>query len=428
MLLLLASLLAMSGAANIFWGLVLQDIKTAFAMSDTQLGLLTGLAFALFYSLMSLPLARLADRGNRVALIAGTTALWSGAVALVAFATTFRQLMWVRVGMAVGEAGCIPLALPLIAEHFSREERPRAIALYMQGGAASIVIGYFFAGWLTQWYSWRTVFLLLGVPGLLLAPLAGLTLRQPSVAPASARSTGLRVTLHDETDGPTPSLSEVGTLLSRNRTFRRILVYYIASAFFTQAIAQWQPTLFLRRFSVETGELGTWMAVISGIGVMTGTYLMGEWASRYAPNNERLQFKVMALAFAGAGLFMALTALAPNRYWAFAWLALCSVASATGAPLFAALQTLLPDRARSTATTVVFLCSNLVGASLGPLAAGALSDLYERWAHGDALRYALFTLCPGYLVGGWALWRASRTVTHDLTIAQRPTLMGTRAP
>jgi len=130
-------------------GLLLQDIKIDLHLSDIELGSLTGIAFALFYSVMGIPIARWADRGNRVTIISITVALWSVMVALCGIASSFMQLLLIRIGVAVGEAGCIPPANSLIADYFARAERPRAFAIYMLGGPMSVVIG-FFSGWLAE--------------------------------------------------------------------------------------------------------------------------------------------------------------------------------------------------------------------------------------------------------------------------------------
>src|SRR5258708_1391950 len=160
-------------------GIVLQDIKGDLKLSDTQLGLLSGIAFALFYSVMGIPIARWADRGNRVSIIAITCALWSAMVVLSGVAAGFTQLLVIRIGVAVGEAGCIPPAHSLIADYFTRGERPRAFSIYMLGGSLSAAFGYFGAGWLNQFYGWRITFMLIGLPGLVLAALAWFTLREP---------------------------------------------------------------------------------------------------------------------------------------------------------------------------------------------------------------------------------------------------------
>ena len=142
LLVVLMTVLTSNFLDRIALGVVLQDIKVELHLSDTQLGFLSGIAFAAFYAVMGIPIARWADRGNRVSIITLTTALWSAAVALCGTASNFIQLMVIRVGVAVGEAGCIPTAHSLIADHFSRAERPRAMGIYTMGAPLSVVIGY----------------------------------------------------------------------------------------------------------------------------------------------------------------------------------------------------------------------------------------------------------------------------------------------
>lgn len=185
-------------------------------LTDTQLGFLTGIAFALFYSVMGIPMARWADRGNRVTVITMTTALWSAAVALCGAAGSFVQLLLIRIGVAVGEAGCVPPAHSLIADTFTRTERPRAVARYMLGMPLSFVIGYFPAGWLNELYGWRITFMLLGVPGIALAVLARCTLREPRQRNSVAQI--------DADTAAQPKLAEVLATLWANITFRHLLL------------------------------------------------------------------------------------------------------------------------------------------------------------------------------------------------------------
>jgi MFS family permease len=415
LLTILMVILAFNYVDRLALAVVLQDIKVEFSVSDTQLGLLSGIAFALFYSLMGLPIARWADRGNRVIIITVTTLLWSVAVALCGVAGSFLQLLLIRVGVAVGEAGCIPPAHSLIADYFTREERPRAVARYMQGGPLSVVIGYCLAGWLVQLYGWRVTFILLGLPGLVLAALAWLTLREPRSAQLNAQSvTDTAASLQAQ-----PSLREVCVTLWANRSFRHLLFCVSIVYFFTQGIGQWQPAFFMRSYGMGAGELGTWFTVIWGLGGVIGTYLGGEWACRYAARNERLQLKVMGIAYAVFGGISAGVYLSPNRYLALGLLGLASVGvNTTSGPLFATIQTLVPDRMRALSVALIYLFANLVGFGLGPLAAGALSDAFRSWVGDESLRYALLALCPGYLWGTWHLWQGSRTVTRDLEIFQ----------
>jgi MFS transporter, Spinster family, sphingosine-1-phosphate transporter len=396
-------------------GVVLQDIKSDLHLSDTELGLLSGIAFALFYSLMGVPIARWADRGNRIAIISLTATLWSAAVALCGAAGNFLQLLAIRIGVAVGEAGCIPPAHSLIADHFSRSERPRAVAIYMLGSPLSVVIGYFLAGWLNEFYGWRTTFVVLGLPGLILAALAWCTLKE------SRASTKARIDAKAAARSSVqPSLKVVCAALWTNTTYRNLVFGYSVVGFFTYGIVKWQPSFFIRSHGLETGELGTWFTAIYGVCGFLGTYWGGELASRRAAQNERLQLKGMAVAFCSFGVITALVYLSPNRYLAFALMGVATLGvSMISGPLFATIQSLVPDRMRATSIAFIYLFANLIGMGLGPLAAGALSDFFHSWAGDESLRYALLSLCPGYLWGGWHLWRASRTVKRDLEAVPR---------
>jgi MFS family permease len=392
--------------------LSLQNIKVDLDLSDTQLGFLSGIAFSLFYAVMGVPIARWADRGNRVTIISITTALWSVTVALCGVAGNVLQLLLIRIGVAVGEAGCIPPAHSLIPDYFTRAERPRAAAIYMLGGPLSIVVGYFLAGWLNEFYGWRATFMMLGLPGVGLAALAWLTLREPrhgKSALTQPDSEALSLTQ--------PSMREVCKALWSNKTFRHLLFCFSILYFFGTGIWQWQPAYFVRSYGLQAGELGTWLALSAGVPGVLGTLAGGELASRFAARNERLQLKATAIVECGFGVIFACVFLSPNYYVAFGLLGLATMGGAmVMGPLFATIQTVVPQRMRAISIAIIYLFGNLIGMGLGPLAAGALSDAFRPWAGEESLRYALLALCPGYLWGAWHLWRGSKTVTSDLQI------------
>ena len=428
----LAIISGFNGADRLALGVVLQDIKLDLHLNDTQLGFLTGIAFALFYSLMGIPIARWADRGQQVAVISITTALWGTAMALCAAVTGFAQLLLVRVFVAVGEAGCTPSALSLIALHFSRAERPRAVALYFQNGSLSVLIGYFAAGWFNQFFGWRITFLSLGIPGMLLSVVTWLVLRErQSSEGASRRISGgvvpgtALLSQPPSVRSELPRLKDVYKTLWGNRTFRRLLVFYSTACFFNVGIVQWLPAFLVRSYGLKTGELGTWSAAVCGLGMMVGTYVGGEWAARRAAHNESLQLKAMAVAYASVGVFSALIYLSPNRYWAFAFMGLWNVVgTTTNGPLNAMIQTLVPERMRATAMTLILLFANLIGLGLGPFAVGVLSDLLRPIAGLESLRYALLVFFPGYLWAAAYLWVASASVARDLRAVAEDTQYG----
>lgn len=408
---ILATILTFNGLDGTALGLVLPNIKSDLALTDTELGVLTGIAFSLFYSTVGIPIGRWADRGDRVAVIALTTALWGMMVMLVGMARTFVALLIVRIGVAVGEAGCVPAAYSLIADYFSREERPRAIAKYMLGFCAGPIIGYLAAGWLSSHYGWRAMFVCIGIPSVVIAPVAWWTLSEPRRA---TRASMRKIT----TTADTPRISDVIRVLWRNRTFRYILAVTCVNALFGSGFSVWQPSFLARSYSFTAEQLGLYLSAAYGVGGIIGTYSGGYFASRYAPKNERLQLKILALFNAGYGVNSAFIYLTRNSTVSVALLGLAVVGGCLGnGPIFAALQTVIQERMRAVSISVVYLFSNLIGAGLGPLLVGSLSDVLHPYFGAESLRYALLVMCPGYLAAGWLLWQSAQTVATDAEVA-----------
>ena len=404
MLGLLMVILAFNYVDRQVMAIVLQDIKYDLDLSDTQLGLLSGMAFAFFYAVMGIPIARWADRGNRVTIISATAVLWSVMVMFCGMATNFIQLLLARVGVAVGEAGCLPPANSLIPEYFSKAERPRAVAIYMLGSSLSVVIGYWGGSLLNDWVGWRMTFILLGLPGVILGLLAWFTLREPRL-----KKNALDVPAESHDKDESPSLLEVIKALSGNAPFVHLLLVFTFMTFFGSGIGMWVPSFFIRVHSMAATEIGFWMAIIYGLVSAVGVYGGGVLASRYAANNERLQFQVMTVVFVLFSIIMAMTFLTPNKNTALLFLGLgvLPIASIAG-PLFASIQGLVDARMRAMAIAVIYLMANLIGLGLGPLAIGAVSDAFLLRFGNESLRYALALFCPGYLIGALHLWLASR--------------------
>jgi MFS family permease len=407
-------------------GLVLQSIKVDLHLSDTELGLLTGIPFAIFYSVVGIPIARWADQGNRVGIIALSVGIWSVLVALCGRATSFAQLLILRAGIGVGEAGCLPPAQSLITDSFSRAERPAAMSTYMLGGPLSTLVGVSVAGWLNEFYGWRTMFILLGSPGLAMVPLAWFTLKEPRLikgTEVAARTRGEDASSSVRSATARPPLAEVARTLWGNRTFRYLLFAFWVQYFLAYGVAQFQPAFLMRTYDLRSGTLGTLYALVFGLSSLVGLYSGGRLASRYANRNDRLQLQVAAATFVVYALTSALAYLSNNLVWAFTLLAFGTlvVNLATGS-LWATAQSLVPAEMRATSSAGIFLFANLFGVGLGPLAVGALSDALMPWLGSASLRSALLIACTGYLFGTWSLVRASKTVRSDLQRAQENVL------
>ncbi len=410
LLTLLMVIMAFNWMERLALGVVLESIKADLGLTDTQLGLLSGMAFAVFYAAMGIPIARWADRGNRITIIGLTTTIWGLSVSLSAAAMSFVSLLLIRVVVAVGEAGCVPPAHSLIADHFTRAERPRAVARYMLGVPLALVVGYFAVGWVNELFGWRATFVYLGIPGLVLGAIAWLTLHEP-------RRTG---GVPQPDAGDQPGAAQVFLTLWRNATFRNLLVCFSAWSFFGYGILQWQPTFFIRTHGLSTGEIGSWLALIYGVVGGLAVYFGGELAARFGAGDERKQLRGCAVAFVFWGVGLAAVYIAPNHYLAMAALAVASLANVIQGPILATIQTLVPPSMRAMSLAIIYFFANLIGLGLGPLAAGALSDALQPAFGDDSLRYALIILCPGHLWAAWHLWRASRTVTRDLPASHEP--------
>jgi len=369
----------------------------------------------LFYSLMGIPIARWADRGNRATIISLTTALWSVAVALCGTAGSFVQLVTIRVAVAVGEAGCTPPAFSLIADYFARAERPRAVAIYGLGVPLGIIFAFVWAGWLNELYGWRLTFVLLGAPGLILAALAGFTFKEPRNSIGTGRPRTFAAEQLKPPAQAQPKLMTVCLTLWANSTFRDLLLFFSLQSFFAYGILTWLPAFFVRSFGMATGAIGTALAMTLGLGGLIGSYVGGELASRYAAQQERLQLKGMAMAAAASGLLSTGAYLSHHPYFSFGLIGLSAMGLGMGnGPLFATIQGLVPQHLRAVSIAILYLCANLIGMGIGPLAAGALSDVLRPFVAEESLRYALLLLAGGYFWCGWHGWRASRTVTRDL--------------
>lgn len=433
LLILLLALNALNNADYVAVGIALQSIKLDLHLSDTEVGLLTGLALAAFSATGGIAIARWIDRGSRVKILAIAAAVWSVTVVLTGRAMSFGQMLLARLGVGLGDAATFPMAQSIIPDYFTRAERPHATAVFMLGWPAALLVGLLAGGWLNQLYGWRTMFLVIGAPGVVLAALVGLTLKEPRHE-RSVRSEGYPIASETVAESAGASMSsaevlrsgrlgvdyanvkEVFVTLWRSATYRNLLLCYTVSSFFRSGVFQWQPAFFMRSFGLQSGEVGTWLALVLGAGSLISIYAGGMLASRYAANNERLQFRLMAVSYVGFGITHALAYLSPYAQLAFVLLGVGSFVNAVSGPLLASIQTLAPARTRAVSYAIFLLFSSLIGMGLGPLAVGLLSDALHPLLGRESMRYALLALCPGFAWGAWYAWRASNTVTRDLAV------------
>ncbi|MFP1683204.1 spinster family MFS transporter [Alloalcanivorax sp. C16-1] len=399
--------------------IVAEPIKKDMGLSDWQLGSLTGLAFALFYATLALPIARLAERKNRVKIVAFSAIVWSGFTALCGLGQSFLHLFLARVGVGVGEAGCTPASHSLITDYFSREKRASAMATFSLGIPAGSLVGMAIGGLIADSFGWRAAFIVVGIPGLLLGLIALVTLREPRTHNPVASHT-------DSLPGVWQALKD----LKGNRTYVWLTAAMAAMAFVTYGHFAFLSSFFLRNHAdnitelshaIEAttgialgpmGFLGVSLGIIFGLFGALGTWLGGVLSDRGAARDMRAYALIPAFSALILPLSLVATYLAPGA--GSALLMLCVpmlLQSIYYGPLFASVQSLVEPNSRATAAAILLFFANLIGLGLGPLTVGTLSDVIAVSAGpADGIRWALIITGFIYLAAALAFFKASRTI------------------
>lgn len=395
--------------------LAMEPIKQEFDLSDSQLGLMSGFAFALFYAVAGIPIARWADRGNRNHVVSLTTGIWSLMIVISGLVGSFSQLLLVRVGIAVGESGCTPPAQSLIADYFDRAERPRAMSIYWLSGPIAVIISFVLGGWLIENVGWRMTFILMGIPGVLLALLVKITLREPRlIKEKNTTCISNAVPLNEKN-----SLRIVLKNLWQGKSFRQLVIIFCISTFFSAGIGVWIPAFFFRAHGVGIGEIGMWLGLLNGTAGLISVFLGGYLAARFAPNRESLQLKCITFSVALSSVFYALCFFSPTHTSSFAFLFFVWGLEGLGyAPVYAMVQSLAEEKSRAVALAFILLITNLIGLGFGPLVVGFLSDVLEPELGQESLRYAMLLCCPGYLWCAYHCWKASGTIEEDIRLIE----------
>ena len=387
--------------------LLLEPIKQDLHLSDTQLGFVTGIAFALFYAVLGLPMARWADRGNRVTITALALALWGCTVMLCLWVTNYVQLVIARVGAAVGEAGCTPPTYSLVGDYFpGAAERARSMAIWWLASPISLLISFIAGGWLSSRYGWRLTFFAAGIPALIVSALVKRTILEPRCRSA-----------HRHLDPP-PSLSVTGVLsaLWHQSSSRHLGIAYILLLTMTYGMAPWYAAFMTRSHAMSTADLGVWLGFIFGFGGIAGILAGGLMAGSRFARDERSQMRISAAAVLLLVPFFMLFLLLPGKFEAL--LALIPSMVVLGVfvgPTFALMQRLVPDEMRATTLAVVMLFSNLIGMGVGPQLVGLVSDALLPIVGKESLRYAMLSIS---LIVPWAayhFWKVGATVVGDLS-------------
>ena len=386
-----------------------EDISRDLNLSDTQIGLMTGLAFAVFYTFLGIPIARYADRprSNRVKLITWSLGLWSLMTAACGFAQNFVQLLLARVGVGIGEAGCTPAAHSIITGAVAPEKRSSAIAFYGLGIPIGGLLGMVIGGVLNDIIGWRNAFLAAAVPGLLFALILPFLLKDPARDIAAS-------TIQTATKQEQPFLLAIREILT-SRSFIMVLLGASFTAFLSYGKGVWVVILFQRDFGLSATETGLSLGIVAGLAGMIGTWGGGYLADRFGAHDKRhlLTAPAIGMTLAAPILFAA--------YFVDDWrLALLLLIVPTilnsfyYGPSYALAQQLVKPEQRALATSLVVFGQNLIGLGLGPLFFGMLSDALKPVAGVESVRWVLYGAAWLGLIPAYFFWRASLRLADDL--------------
>jgi predicted MFS family arabinose efflux permease len=373
-------------------------VKADLGLSDSQLGILGGLAFATLYCTLAIPLAMLADRTSRSLVITISLAVWSGFTALCGTAQSFAQMFLFRVGVGVGEAGGVAPSYALIADTFPPGKRARALAIYGLGIPIGSAVGVLLGGAIAAAVEWRTAFLVMGVAGLLTAPVFRLLVRDPPRAAPVERG----------------AMRPVFGMLARKRSFWLLSLGGAAGSTAGYGIAFWLPSLMMRSFGLDLAETGRFVGALLLSGGVAGILLGGVIADRWGRRTRSAYALVPAIAYVAGVPLMAAAMLSGSWGAAFALFVVPqALVYAWPGPLLTAVQQLVPGAMRSTASACFLLINNLIGLGLGSWLVGALSKALTPQLGDEALRFAMLGALLFYVIAGALMAAAARALPQD---------------
>jgi MFS family permease len=365
-------------------GILAQPIKADLHLSDTQFGAVGGLAFALLYSVLGIPLAYFADKTSRSGVVAGALAVWSGFTALCGTAHGYGQLFLYRLGVGIGEAGGVAPSYALIADYFPPERRARAMAIFSLGVPIGLSMGTLIGAYIAHAIDWRAAFLIMGIAGILLAPILRLIVRDvPRSSAPAARA----------------PLASVFPMLARKPAFWLLAFGASCSSLCGYGLALWTPSVLIRSFGLDLLSTANFFASLVFIGGCSGVLAGGWLADRLGAADRGWYAKLPAIAWLITAPMFVAGLFAPSLWIAWPLLLIPNALNILWlGPVTTAVQHLVPQPMRATASASFLLINNLIGLGIGPLLMGRLSDLFKSTYGVDSLRYAVIACTGFYLV------------------------------
>lgn len=418
---------SLSHADRHVFSVLIPSIKDEFGATDSLLGLIGGPGFIVSYVLFSIPLARLADRKSRRAVLALSAMLWSAATAACGAATSLFQLGLSRLTVGIGEAGGMPPAQSMLSDLYDERKRSGAMGILSSSTYLGVVLGMMGGATIAAAWGWRAAFFALAIPGFPLAILLWIT------GPRRAKATPQPAAPQDAP--PSRPTAPAETMWQAMRRFwaipslRLLAIGVGVFNIFGYAGAVWKPAFFMRSHGMTMLEAGSWLGVGSAIGGVTGSVLSGVIVDRLRRRGEVWQLRVPAIAFLLAfPLFMAMYLLPGGAGIAVLGyhvpgVALFSVVTGMlsamwAGPAFGATARLVSARERAQATAMLVVIINIIGSALGPVLGGVVSDMLTDRFGSEALRFSLMSMSVLTMAGGFLFWRAALHFPRDLAARQ----------
>lgn len=382
-----------------------ESIKKELNLSDTQLGLLSGFTFAIFYVTMGIPVARLADKKNRRNIVAASLGLWSIMTAFSGLAKNFIQLLLARVGVGIGEAGGSPPAHAMISDYFPPQKRSTALSIYSTGIYFGILIGFLMGGYLNQHLGWRTAFFVLGIPGLLFSLLFYTTVKEPR--------RGATDIIAEQTEEAL-SFSAVLKRLYVTKTFVYLALGAGLHAFCIYGLVNWAGSFLVRLHGMSKADAGVALGLLLGIGGGIGTFGGGLLTDHFGKKDRRWYLKIPAYAIiasmfcAAGGLFL------HNNFFSLLFIGCCaSLHSVYLGPSLAVAHSLVPAPMRALTSAILFLVINLIGLGFGPLVVGMISDWLAPRLGVESLRWAMSSIIIVSIASSTLFFVAAKKMVMD---------------
>lgn len=385
-------------------GILAVPIKADLALTDTQLGLMGGLAFALFYTALGIPIAMLADRSNRTWIMTIALTLWSAMTALCGTVQNFWQLFVARLGVGVGEAGGVAPAYSLISDYFPPQQRARALSIYSFGIPIGSALGIVFGGIIASKIDWRYAFFAVGIAGIIIAPIFKLTVAEPERGQFDPNYS---------TQSP-PSLRTIVRKLMHKPSFWIMSFGAACSSMMGYGMFFWLPSFFVRSYSISLLDASLFYGAILLIGGLAGIWLGGSLADRFGANKRGAYVVIPALAFVATVPFYVVAVLSPNLTTTFfAMLIPTALGLVWLGPVLSAIQHVVPPDMRATASAIFLFINNLIGIGVGTMAIGMLSDSLQAQFGDDSLRYAILAGTSFYILAAILFLVSSKYLKDD---------------